>query len=92
MNERWKARLEYLRPLRRAGKLGGWAFREWLLLEKCAANEAEREPQERQLAASGRARAWAYWRRDWEKWRRKEDEAAWRRHEQRLAAEREQQS
>jgi hypothetical protein len=59
MKDRLKARLEYLRPLRRAGKLSGWAFREWLLLEKCAANEAEREPQQRQLANSGGARAWA---------------------------------
>jgi hypothetical protein len=55
MKDRLKARLEYLRPLRRAGKLGGWAFREWLLLEKCAANEAERELQQRQLANSGGA-------------------------------------
>jgi hypothetical protein len=86
-----KARLEYLRPAAAAGKLSGWAFREWLLLEKCAAHEADRAHQQRQLTASGHARAWASWRRDWEKWRREADEAAWRRHEQHLAAEREQQ-
>jgi hypothetical protein len=88
MNDRLKARLEYLRPLGQRGKLGGDACREWQLLEKYAAHEADREHQRRQLDASGARRSWDNWRSDWERWRREEDERAWRRHEARLAVER----